>query len=224
MQLSEICFGVCGTLKKAIGGRSTDELDKLEKTAMGEFERCVKYPSQLPFTSPSDPRTMREIERTLRKGESVPHVAYDKPKIESHVLEIQQALCTLNGLSSLPGEDPLGEYTPHSTPAGPRDVAAVSASEKGKFLPAFTTLIRILITPVLLNGNTTAWKRLITRAFATDELLSLIETVLSSGDGDELICRLPQDDAQTLVDAIDEARSAFACPRNLLMTPTCPVG
>ena len=41
--------------------------------------------------------------------------------------------------------------------------------------------------------------------FAPDELPSLIE-ILSSKDASDMIHRLPRDDAQSLVDVINEAR------------------
>jgi len=60
-----------------------------------------------------------------------------------------------------------------------------------------------------MTPNITACECLVRRKFAPHELPSLIEAILSSNDGDEMIRCLPRDDAQTFVDVIDEARSTF---------------
>ena len=51
--------------------------------------------------------------------------------------------------------------------------------------------------------------RLVRRELAPHQLSSLIEVILSSSDGDEVIHNLPGNDVQTFVDVIDEARPAF---------------
>ena len=51
---------------------------------------------------------------------------------------------------------------------------------------------------------------MIRRSFAPHELPSLIEAIFSSKDEDNAIRRLLKDDAQTFIDVMDEARSAFA--------------
>jgi hypothetical protein len=46
--------------------------------------------------------------------------------------------------------------------------------------------------------------------FAPHELPSLVEAIFSNNDADDAIHCLIGEDAQTFVDVIDEARSAFA--------------
>jgi len=45
---------------------------------------------------------------------------------------------------------------------------------------------------------------LIRREFAPQELFSLIEVIIGSKDAGDTIHRLPEDDAQTFIDVIDE--------------------
>ena len=51
---------------------------------------------------------------------------------------------------------------------------------------------------------------LVRRAFDPYQLPLLIEAVFSSKDEHDNICHFSEDDAQTFIDVIDEARSAFA--------------
>ena len=51
---------------------------------------------------------------------------------------------------------------------------------------------------------------MIKRAFAPDELRSLVEAILSSTDEDELVRSLRGDDAQAFIDVMDEVRSSLA--------------
>ena len=41
LQLSEYCFNVCVELQPTIQGKNVDELNKSERTALEELERCV---------------------------------------------------------------------------------------------------------------------------------------------------------------------------------------
>jgi hypothetical protein len=61
-----------------------------------------------------------------------------------------------------------------------------------------------------------ACRRLVRREFTPHQLPSLIEVIFSSGDGGEIACTLPGDDAQTFIDVIYEARSAFLGCRELV--------
>lgn len=72
--------------------------------------------------------------------------------------------------------------------------------------------------------TTLACERLVKRVFVVGELPSLIEAVLSSRDSGEIIRRLPRDDAQSLIDVIDEARSSPTPHLNLLVTSARSVG
>ena len=51
---------------------------------------------------------------------------------------------------------------------------------------------------------------MIERAFAPEELPSLIETAFSNADERYVIRHLHMDQAQTFIDVIDEARSTFS--------------
>ena len=76
--------------------------------------------------------------------------------------------------------------------------------------PTFTTLYGMPIASrfLFLNFNAAAYGRLIRREFASYELPSLIDAVLSIKDGDAIRC-LSGDNAQTFIDVIDEARSTL---------------
>ena len=41
VQLSERCFTACKTLKNTFQGRSANDINELENTAMKDLERCV---------------------------------------------------------------------------------------------------------------------------------------------------------------------------------------
>ena len=128
-----------------------------------------------------DFRVMCEIERTLRRGTSMPDIMYNKGKVEGYRLEIQDILGALNVLGSPSGEN-LGV---HLAPTDPNSF-------------------------FFLNFNALACERLIRRAFAPHELPSLIEAIFSSKDEGDAIRGLLGDDAQTFIDMIDEARSPSA--------------
>ena len=60
-----------------------------------------------------------------------------------------------------------------------------------------------------------AWKQLISRTSTTDERISLITTIFVDRDQVEMVMRLSGDDAQTLVNVIDEVRPCIILhPRN----------
>ena len=59
--------------------------------------------------------------------------------------------------------------------------------------------------------HTIAYECLIRRTFDRHELPSLIETIFSSEDRNEEIRRLSRDDAQMLIDVIDEVHSMLTC-------------
>jgi hypothetical protein len=60
------------------------------------------------------------------------------------------------------------------------------------------------------STSTPACEHLIGRAFALHELPSLIEAIFSSDDADDTIRCLLDEDAQTFIDVMDEARFTFA--------------
>ena len=111
-----------------------------------------------------------------------------------------------------PEEDPLLEAT-GSEDTSYTTTSTTSLSEIGTHL--FSPLSRlsgILIVPkpILLNFNIPAFGFLIRRAFGPPELPFLIDAIFSSKDESDIIHRIRnRDDAQTFIDVIDEARSAF---------------
>jgi hypothetical protein len=81
---------------------------------------------------PSNSRVIGEIERTLRRGTSTPHIKYNKGKVEEHKPKIQEILGTLNALGS-PLDENLhaGEQAPHLAPIDPHGTATTSVPESG---------------------------------------------------------------------------------------------
>lgn len=61
-----------------------------------------------------------------------------------------------------------------------------------------------------LNFNALACSRLVKRAFALHEFPFLVDTISSNKDEGDRVGSLHRDDAQDLVDVMDEARPAFA--------------
>ena len=74
-----------------------------------------------------------------------------------------------------------------------------------------------------LNFNALAYGRLVRRAFAPPEFSSLVDTIFSSKDERERIGSLSRDDAQVLIDVLDEARSALPHVQRLKPTLTLSV-
>jgi len=79
-------------------------------------------------------------------------------------------------------------------------------------------------SPLFLDSNTPVCRRLIRRAFALDELPSLIEAIVSTEDERDAICSLARDDAQTLIDVIDEVRSTSVPVIRIGMETVCWLG
>ena len=90
---------------------------------------------------------MHEIERTLGRWASTPHIMYDKGKVESHMLEVRRILDTLNAPNSPPHENiTRKERAPNLVTVDPYDVGVSSEAEKGMFfIFAFTAIVRVLI-------------------------------------------------------------------------------
>ena len=107
-----------------------------------------------------------------------------------------------------------GECAPHSALVSPHNPATTSVSETGtsSHSPSSADFVRNANYPAPDSSfsTSTACARLIGRAFAPHELPTLIEVVSSNKDeGDTVRCLL-RDDAQTLVDVIDEVRTVLA--------------
>lgn len=134
-------------------------------------------------------RVMREAERTLKRGFSIPGAKYDKGKVEGHVLEMQRTLGTLDSLSSHVDEGlGAGEGNPNLTPVDPHRTTAIPASESGMSLAShslasYETLIAPQFIP--LNFNVAAYRRLVQREFAPHEFPTLIDAIFSSDDADD---------------------------------------
>lgn len=146
---------------------------------------------------------MRGIEGTIKKGTSTPRCKYNKEKVESLILEVRQLLGTLGSLSSHPGGNfVVSERSPRSKPIGSRDTTLTPAPGSGMHLKF---RLRQFHPEFLRQLHPTAFERLIRRAFTPHELPSLIEVILLSKDRDETASSLPAENAQTLIDLIDEA-------------------
>lgn len=151
---------------------------------------------------------MCEIERVLRRGASTPYTKY-KERLGGCVLKIQQTLETYYTLGSAPHSaySGVGKPNPPATAINSHDRAATSAFGGGvsSSLPSST------FYETDYPRNIAACERLIRRAFLPHEFTSLMGAILLSKSEGETIRSLPPDDAQTLIDVIDEAgfMSAF---------------
>ena len=80
---------------------------------------------------------MGEIERTLRRGASMPYTEHNKGKVEAHKLEIQEILGTLTIPSSPSHDETLSVGDSRATdlaPVDPRATATMmSVFESGTF-------------------------------------------------------------------------------------------
>ena len=94
--------------------------------------------------------------------------------------------------------------------------------------PEVSEALQVLLTPSVLclfqylyihqffypstSSELPAWKQLISRTSTTDERISLITTIFVDRDQVEMVMRLSGDDAQTVVDVIDEVRPCIILP------------
>jgi hypothetical protein len=104
----------------------------------------------------------------------------------------------------------VGKHASYSMPVVPRDAAATSVIESG-MSPPLQTPCKSDHPLTYLCRDTIACGRLIRRAFAPHELSSLIDEALSKEDGTGSIRHLRADDAQMLIEVIDEVCSEFPC-------------
>ena len=101
VRLSDYCFDVCAALQATIQEENTDHLSEFAKSALQDVGRCVHSCFSCPCPCLNcNSRIMREIERTVRTGASMPGISYDKDKIEGKKLEIQRIIDVLNRQSS----------------------------------------------------------------------------------------------------------------------------
>ncbi|KAF9791048.1 kinase-like domain-containing protein [Thelephora terrestris] len=158
MQLFDYCFDVCEVVKNLDGSVPIGPLEDLG-------------------------RVFGEIALTIRRGSTVPHLQYDKDKIEGHKPEIQEILSALNAPTSSPPKESTAvpdESVAPKPPTGSCDPTTNSASQS-------------------------AMRRLIGRTFPPDQLASLVETICTCKNSSGTIRSLTGDDAQTFIDAVDEA-------------------
>jgi len=133
VQLSEYCFDVCDVLKTAIQGRDVDGLDESVRTALEDLERCVNW-SRTVCPLIRQLRVTHEIERTLRRGASMPQAKHNDIKVKEHRLKIQGIFDTLRAPSA-----PL--------PVDSRSTATTSKSESGmSSVPPSPILCGVLVT------------------------------------------------------------------------------
>lgn len=97
-----------------------------------------------------------------------------------------------------------------TSPTDPNTVTTTSAFEGVSLCPPYPVVKMLTAHDPAFQITTLACERLIKRAFVVGELPSLIEAILSSRDDGETIRRLPRDDAQSLIDVVDEARFTFS--------------
>ena len=97
----------------------------------------------------SDSRITSEIERTLRGGADMPHIEYNKSKLEGYGLEIQKILATLNAPTSPLDENPdASEHVSHLAPVSPHSNTTALVLGSGTLLaPPSLILCGRLITP-----------------------------------------------------------------------------
>ena len=139
----------------------------------------------------------------------VPKLGQPQYNEEERALEIQETPSDSSMVERVTSATPFGSGGTTATPVAHSSLSSVP------FLLIFHVTLIIPWFFFFLNFDTPACGRLIKRAFAPEELRSLIEVVLSSGDEGDLVRRLRGDDAQTFIDVIDEVHSPSACRRKI---------
>jgi hypothetical protein len=91
---------------------------------------------------------MCEIERTLRRGANMPHIKYNKDKVEGYKLEIQVILGTLNAPSSPLDENlNVGERAAaRLASVNPHDTVTASVFESGTSLAPHSLILYGILT------------------------------------------------------------------------------
>ena len=137
VQLSDYCFEVCEALKVTIQEENADHLSAFARMALQDVGRCVSPGLSCPYPCLNcNSRSMREIERTLRTGASMPGIKYDRGKIEGEKQEIQRILDVLNRQSSSADGDGGGdERALQSSPLDSHGTIMTSVPENGRSRP-----------------------------------------------------------------------------------------
>lgn len=136
-----------------------------------------------------DFRRIRELERILRRGADAPRPKYNKERIDSHRVEIQQII---HGLTA-------------TTPLAESSLEVARNQSRQSQSP---TTSRSFHDSSFLCFDTPADGSLIQRALSPSVLPSLIQAVLSNDEGE--IYSLLGDDPQIFADVIDRVRSPLA--------------
>ena len=132
VQLSDYCFDVCEALKATIQEENTDDLGEFTTTALGDVGRYVSCTlARFPPFLTSNYSVICEIEQTLKRATSLPHIGYDKDEIEGKKLKIQDILDALNRHSSS-SDDSLDGPALRSLSFDSRDASMTSVSENGR--------------------------------------------------------------------------------------------
>ena len=136
-QISDFCFDVCEALKATIQEENTDDLGEFATTALGDVGRYVSCTlSRFPPFLSSNCSVFCEIEQTLKRATSLPHVGYDKGEIERKKLKIQDILDALNRHSSSSNrDDSLDGRAPQLLSLDSHNASITSVSEKGMSWP-----------------------------------------------------------------------------------------
>lgn len=146
---------------------------------------------------------MHKIKQTLKRSVKTLHPKYNTKNVEEHKLVTHEILGVVNLQSSSINEDPASiESTIQSAPTVSEHTATVSVGMSGTLI-SHTALITPY-SPPFLDFNIPACQRLIERTFAPDELLALIQAVLTNTDEGNTIRSLHGDDAQKFIDVIDD--------------------
>ena len=137
VQLSDYCFDVCEALKATIHEENTDDLGEFATTALGDVGRYVSCTlARFPPFLRGNYSVICEIEQTLKRATSLPHVGYDKGEIEGKKLKIQDTVDALNRhSSSSKGDDSLDGRAPQSLSLDSHDASMTSVSENGRSWP-----------------------------------------------------------------------------------------
>ena len=136
-QISDFCFDVCEALKATIQEENTDDLGEFATTALGDVGRYASCTlSRFPPFLSSNCSVFCEIEQTLKRATSLPHVGYDKGEIERKKLKIQETLDALNRHSSSSnGDDNLGGCSLQSPSLFSHNASMTSVSENCRNWP-----------------------------------------------------------------------------------------
>ena len=172
---------MCEKLKGTILGKCTGDLNECEREAMEDLEEYVDQPLPFPRILQNNPRTILEIELTLKKGTSTPPTVYNKQKVETHMQDFGRLLRTL---------------------ASERGMSSAH-------LRSFPHRIPTILHYFLLGSNPAAFGHFTGSNLNLSELPSLVKAI-SSEEGRSMVRSLSEDKAQALINVMDEACSTFA--------------